>query len=131
MSDNQSPQTLPDFTSPADTLSFYYLKSNFFRVIHADGGVGGITPQGNIQIDVYNERLPLPQQVVYSLNTDYTLGEEITEQRVSKEGIVREVEVQIVLGIEEAEGFHEWLGLQIERAQEMREQIEKEDDNEL
>lgn len=127
MPDNQTLHSSPDDTPQAETLCFYYLKSNFFRVIHADGGVGGVTPQGNIQIDVYNERLPLPQQVVYSLNTDYTLGEEIMERRVSKEGIVREVEVQIVLGIEEAEGFHDWLGLQIERAQEMRSRIESEE----
>jgi len=107
------------------TIKFHYIKSNLFRVIHADGGIGGVTPQQNIQIAFYSERMPLPQQVVYELNSDNTLGSEVVDERVSKTGLIRELEVEAVLSLNEAESFYKWLGENIKKAKKLRRSVTK------
>lgn len=96
---------------------FHYIKSNYFRVIYATGVQGGISPKGDIEIAFFNERNPLPERIAHSLTKpsglptdDVMLGPEIAAERVSKEGVVREVEVQIVMNRATAQAVHQWLG---------------------
>lgn len=88
------------------SVTFHYIKSNFFRVIHADGAWGGITPRGNLQVSFWNERAPIPKQLTQEIDAGNRLGEEIG--RKSRQGIVREVEAEIVMSLECAEVFLEW-----------------------
>ena len=37
------------------TVTFDYIKSNLFRVIHADGVWGGIAPTGKIHLSFFND----------------------------------------------------------------------------
>src|SRR5438874_1780807 len=90
-------------------VRFDYIKSNLFRVIHADGVVGGLTPRLDIHMDFWSERFPIPQRVVHTLTDDGTLGEELKTERLTREGIVREVEAGVVLDLEVAKAFREWL----------------------
>jgi len=101
------------------TLRFDYLKSNFFRVIHADGVVGGPTPNGTITFSLFNERSPIPQQVEHAVvvqpdQSAAMMGEEIREHRISRDAIVREVEVAVVMDYRTAASFHRWLGSKLE-----------------
>jgi hypothetical protein len=85
-----------------------YIKSNFFRVIHADGVWGGPTLQGNIQACFFSERAPIPRRVVYRVSEDATVGDEIIEERVSRDSMVREVEVEVVLSLQTAKILRDW-----------------------
>ena len=104
-------------------LSFHFVKSNLFRVIHADGAWGGVTPHSNIHMALYSERQPIPQQVTYEIREGSVLGEELKEERVGKSGIVREIEADVVLDLNAAKSLVEWLQQhigtleQLERAQ--------------
>jgi hypothetical protein len=94
-----------------DHVTFHYIKSAFFRVIHTDGVLGGATPQGHIHIAVFSERPAIPQVATHKLvvNGDSaTLGEEI--ERVGKEGIVRELETDLLMTREVAQRLYSWLG---------------------
>ena len=93
----------------APVVVFDYLKSAHFRVIYATGAIGGLTPEGNIHFALYNERSAIPRQVAHPLDDTGTLGEEIPDRRVSREGIVREVEVDVILSRQAAEGLVSWL----------------------
>ena len=93
--------------SPAPRVEFHYIKSNGFRVVHADGAWGGPTPRGYIAVTFYSERAPLPKLLVHELNSSGQLGEEVSRQ--SKKGYVREAEVQVMMDLGMAEGFVEWL----------------------
>lgn len=53
-------------------VAFDYIKSNFFRVVHADGVTGGGTPNGSIHLAFFSERGPIPQREVRSINADGT-----------------------------------------------------------
>jgi len=101
-------------------LKFHFIKSNGYRVIHADGMYGGITPRGGIFASVYNERPPIPEFTVNEI-TNTGLGPEI--QRGSKDGIVREVEVGLLMSLETAESFHVWLGDKIKESKDLMKRV--------
>ena len=110
----KSPAALPE------QVRFHYLKSNAFRVIHVDGAHGGITPKGQIQMALFNERHPIPQQTVHKLAADGSLGELVPAETVTKEGVVREVEAEAVMTLETAKSLVTWLNKKIEQLDELR-----------
>ena len=89
-------------------VKFDFIKSSCFRVIHVDGMFGGPTGQGNIAMTVFSERSPIPKQVVHPV-TAQGLGEELKEERVSRDAIVREAEACVMLSLPVAESMREWL----------------------
>jgi len=102
---------MPDESRPAqqDIITFHYIKSNFFRVIYADGAFGGINPQGLIRMALYNERTPIPQTTVQPVTPEGRLGDELIDRRTAREGFVREVEVDVLLNINTAKSLIVWL----------------------
>jgi len=111
-----------------EKIRYNYIKSNYFRIVHVDGGHGGITPHGQIMFSVYNERAPIPQVTVHKIEKDGKIGEENRAERVSKEGLVREVEIGLLMDLSTAENIHRWFGQKIDelkgllkQAQETRE----------
>lgn len=89
-------------------LRFHFIKSNYFRVIHADGVFGGPSASGNLHISFFNERLPLPVSIEHEISNVGALGAEIS--RESKDGVVREVEADVVMSLDAAMALHRWLG---------------------
>lgn len=95
-----------------ETLAFHYIKSNYFRVIHADGIHGGVTPKLKIQMAFFSERNPIPQTTVHGVSETsdgVVLKDEIRSKRVTKSGIIREVEAEILMDLETAKALYKWL----------------------
>jgi hypothetical protein len=101
------------------TVAFDYIKSNQFRVVHADGVWGGVTNQANVQIAFFSERQAIPRRIVHRVEEDGTLGPEIEEERVTRGGFVREVEVDVVMNLDTAIALRDWLTEKIGFAQEV------------
>jgi hypothetical protein len=97
---------------PPSAVKFHYIKGNFFRVIHADGAIGGITSGRGIFLSIFSERGAIPQVVEQAINPDGSLGSEIS--REGKEGLVREIEVGVMLNERTAKDIAEWLLKQAE-----------------
>lgn len=101
-------------------LETHYIKSQFFRVVLAEGAFGGVSPRGNITFSFYNERYPIPQKTAVELRHvegsqfQSTGPERITEART---GTIREVETQVTMSVENATAFHQWLGEQLKNLQ--------------
>lgn len=109
----------PGIDLEANRVRFDYIKSNFFRVVHIDGAFGGISPRGDhILMTVWNERGPIPKQTVHEISDSGVVGQEIMEDRITREAIVREVETQLVMDISVAEQVVAWLNVKIELAKE-------------
>ena len=90
------------------TVTCSYIKSNFFRVVYGSGAIGGITPSGLINFAIYNERIAIPTTITQELLQDEgRLGGEIA--RESREGIVRELEVEVLMDTNAANRLVEWL----------------------
>lgn len=88
-------------------IEFNYLKSNQFRVIHADGAIGDETPAGKLFIAFYSERHLLPDSQTFKINEDGRLVSEVLEKRkVNSDGdVMREIEIGIMLDVDVAKGF--------------------------
>lgn len=91
-------------------ISFDYVKSPNWRVIHSDGTYGGVTPRGKIMAAIFNERFAIPRHVVYEFH-DGTLGNELDS--VHRSDIIRELEVGIIWDLQGAKLMREWLDEQI------------------
>ncbi len=93
-------EILPDSRDePKDPnrLVINYLKSNFFRVVHADGAWVGLTPSLAVNVVLFSERSALPQRMTHELTPGGEIGAEVVSERLSKDGLVREMEVSLIM----------------------------------
>ncbi len=104
----------PEFPT---TVNFDYIKSPLFRVVHADGVWGGVTPRGFINMNFWNTRTPIPTRIIQEVKPSGDLGKELG--RESRDAIVREVDVGIILDLELAKSVSKWLRSKIEMAEKM------------
>ena len=91
---------------PPKKAKFEYVKGNLFRVVHADGAFGGLTPTGNIHMAIFSQRGAIPNFIEQEI-LDGKLGNEIS--REGKEWVIRELEVDVIMSIETAKGICTWL----------------------
>lgn len=107
-------------------VKFDYLKSNFFRVIQADGVWGGISHRGRIQMGFYSERPAIPQQITHEIDESGRLGSEVEEERVARDAIIREVEISIVMDLGTAIVFRDWLNAHVKNLEKILQEAKKE-----
>lgn len=93
------------------SIMFHYIKSNFFRVIHLDGAIGGVTPSRDIFVSLFSQRGALPKVIEQVVLPDGKLGEET--KREGKNGIVREMEVGVTMNANAAKDLADFLYAQI------------------
>jgi hypothetical protein len=107
---------VPRKPKPPKEIEFDFIKSNFFRTIRADGAFGGLSPNGAIHMAIYSERQAIPTKMVHTVK-DGKLGPEIRLRRQSRKAIVREVEVDVVLEIQQAIVLRTWLDDKLQQYQ--------------
>lgn len=115
-------EPIPVEETPAmpDQLSFDYIKGNFFHVVHTDGVFGGLSGPDKVNITIFSERRAIPQRTIHELAPDGTLGPEVVQQRVGKEGYVRELEVDLVMNCATAKIIRTWLDDKIRQMEEIQ-----------
>lgn len=99
-------------TVAPNDITFHYLKGPDFRTIHVDGAIGGLTPSGHLHIAFYAERAAIPKSTTQKVNPDGSLGDEIA--RESKEGVVRQMETDIIVNENTARVIKVWLDQKLE-----------------
>jgi len=104
---------------PPDKVKYDYIKSNLFRTARADGMWGGVNGFYDIVLNFYSERPPIPQRVVHPL-TQQGLGQELLEERVIRDAVVREVEISLSMTQETAKAVRDWLDERIKLIDEMK-----------
>lgn len=110
-----------DAETSAESLLFHYIKSAHFRVVHAEGVHGGPAPNGRgINANFFSERLPIPQRTQHAV-IEGRLGDEQRDARVSKEGVIREVEVSVWMDLPAAKALITWLQRHVEAVEAMTE----------
>ena len=90
-------------------VKFDQIKSPSFRTVHADGVWGGVTPRGNINMGFYSERSAFPLQVTHAISAEQHLGDEIKEERIGRDAIVREIECNVIIDVRFADSLVSWL----------------------
>lgn len=85
-----------------------------FREIHVDGGLGGITPKGLINLNFYAERFPIPKSTDFDIDEKTKQLKRITDSNDTKSGIIREYEFGVYMDIDTAINIKSWLQTKIE-----------------
>jgi hypothetical protein len=101
-----------------EELEFDFIKSNFFRVIKADGAFGGLTGNGSLHMALYSERNAIPTKTVHKVMAG-GLGPEIREKREGRKAVVREVEIDVTMDIGVAIVLRNWLDEKITQFQKL------------
>ena len=104
-------------------VEFHYLKSTHFRTIHADGAIGSITPGRYIHMAIYSERQPIPKETVQEVKMDGTLGNVIQEKTIALEGIVREMEIGVLMSVATAKSVAVWLQEKIQQVEQINKEL--------
>jgi hypothetical protein len=99
-------------------IAFDYIKGHNFSTYHVDGAVGGLTPKGDLHIAFYSERMAIPRRVTHLLNDDGSIGD--IEEIESRNSVVREMDVNVVMSVQTAVELHDWLGERIEEMKRRR-----------
>ena len=103
-------------------LSFDYIKSNMFRVVHVDGAHGGMAPNGHtIQMALFSERIPIPKTETYELK-EGKLGKR--KALTKRDALVREVEIETLMDISTAKRIVEWLNDKIGEVENIRKRLQ-------
>jgi hypothetical protein len=106
--------------TPPPKLAINFLKSAYFRVVHASGVWYGGDGQGNLHLTFFNERNPIPKTVVLDINEHGMVVGEDLSKRDTKQGIVREMEVDVIFSFDAAMEFHKTLGENLKAIQEQK-----------
>jgi hypothetical protein len=118
----------PENGNSEDEMEFVigFVKSNYFRVIHADGAWGSITPFGNIHMAFYSERAAIPD--IGKLTVSTKTGEvSKPEEYEADSEIVREMEVDVVVDLGTAMRIRSWLDDKIKDLQSMVKQAKQQE----
>lgn len=107
-----STQRRRDRTQPAraNRMEAQFVRSNFYRVVHADGAWGGLTPHGQIRMAIYSEAQQFPQSVTYDISSGRAEEVGRTPTGLGPNKLIRELEVDVVLDLRVARSLHDWLG---------------------
>jgi|SRR5215469_12562278 len=112
---------MPDEQKPPvpTVVNFDYVKSNDFRIVHADGAFISGAAAG-LNIAFYSERQPIPRRVVHKIEDGKRLGAEIVEAKVVRDALIRDVEVSLVMSLDTAKLLHLSLGEIIQKLESVK-----------
>ncbi len=103
-----------------NTLKFKYNFSDDYNPFPANGAYGGVCPTGEIIINFYLERHPLPVSITYETDGSGNILHEIArEPEDQKSSIVRYINTGVVLNVDSAKRICAWLQDQISSAEKM------------
>ena len=103
-------------------VKFKYIFTYDYNPVYINGAHGGITPRGELVVNFYQERPPLPNSISHEINPNGTIGSEVSVAPEDlNQTLVRFITNGVVVNYQTARDLHFWLG---EKVKEM-ETIEK------
>ena len=102
-------------------ITFKYKFADDYNPRYVNGAYGGVGPQGELIINFYMERQPIPKQESYKLQKAGQLGDPISRVPDDlKSQVIRFVQTGIVLNLESAKRVLGWLKGHVERLERMK-----------
>ena len=103
------------------SVTFEYIKSHDYKVHHVHGGIGGPNGYGELILNLYFERGPIPRKVTHKIYEDGRLDEKPIDMEI-KNSVIRDVYFGLSLNIEHAKSLGKWL---IDNAEQLEKQFTK------
>lgn len=103
-------------------LTFKYVFDDSYNPTYVNGAHGGVTPRGELVVNFYLERQPLPNAISHEITANGSIGRETDVKPTDlHRSFVRYISSGVILNQQTAKEIHFWLG---EKLKEM-EAIEK------
>ncbi len=101
-------------------LKFKYVFNYGYNPSYVNGAQGGFSPRGEMVINFYLERQPLPDAITHEITPEGAIGREISvEPKDLANSIVRFIDTGVVMSYENAKVFHAWMGDKLREVEEM------------
>jgi hypothetical protein len=85
--------------------------------------MGGVSPSGEIVVNFYFERHPLPKSDTYQLTHEGQIGDlTMRDPEDLNNLVIRYIQNGVVLSLDHAKEIYAWLGTKINEAQEIEQQ---------
>jgi len=94
-----------------NVLNFKYKFSEDYNPHYVNGAYGGISPTGEIVVNFYFERTPVPYEEKVQTEDGETVE---VKPKNHEENMIRFVPTGVVMNLESAKSIHDWLGEHIE-----------------
>jgi len=92
-------------------MTFKYIFQYDYNPIYVNGAHGGISPRGELVMNFYLERQPLPNSIVHEITPAGTIGPETAvDPSDLTRSLVRQVINGVVVNYQTARELHYWLG---------------------
>lgn len=103
-------------------VNFKYKFSEVYNPVYINGAYGGIGPRGELEVNFYLERQPIPYTEVHPIDKDGKLGARVAiKPEDHTDTIIRFVTTGIVMNLETAKTIHQWLGNNIKKLESAKE----------
>ena len=92
-------------------MKFKYIFTYDYNPVYINGAHGGISPRGELVMNFYLERQPLPNAITHEITPAGTIGPEtdLDPSDLSR-SLVRHVTNGVVVNYQTARELHYWLG---------------------
>ena len=101
-------------------IKFKYLFNYGYNPTYVNGAQGGFSPRGEMVINFYLERQPLPETISHEITPEGAIGKETSvEPSDLAKTMVRFIDTGVVMSYENARVFHAWLGEKLNEMEQM------------
>ena len=102
-------------------LTFKYVFNYGYNPSYVNGAQGGFSPRGEMVINFYLERQPLPESITHEITPEGAIGRETeVEPTDLANSMVRFIDTGVVMSYENARVFHAWMGDKLREMEEMQ-----------
>lgn len=92
-------------------IAFKYIYNYSYNPVYVNGAHGGISPRGELVMNFYLERPPLPEEIRHEITQNGIIGEVTAEKPENlSNSMVRFIDSGVVLNYESARNIHHWIG---------------------
>jgi hypothetical protein len=107
-------------SSKKSELTFKYVFNYGYNPTYVNGAQGGFSPRGEMVINFYLERQPLPDAITHEITLEGAIGRETgVEPKNLANSMVRFIDTGVVMSYENAKVFHAWMGDKLREVEEM------------
>ncbi len=95
------------------TVKFKYIFNDDYDPEYINGAFGGLNTTGELVVNFYMDRIPIPYEVKQMINDDGTLNEEVEVTKPDEMKIRRVVKNGVVMNKDTAVSVYLWLKNQL------------------
>jgi hypothetical protein len=95
-------------------MTFKYIFTYDYSPVYVNGAHGGVSPRGELVMNFYLERQPLPNAISHEITSAGTIGPETAVEPTDLgQSLVRQVTNGVVINLQTARELQYWLGEKI------------------